>query len=99
MNKHERAALARHQYMAGFDNGLATANIIIKQFPDGFSKEVSTKIRKITDDARDHVINALIAGGVEKKYRRLFSKGFNFGLEKRYNEYAAECVIRATGAR
>src|ERR1700691_4140517 len=95
MNKNERAALAREQYSGGFDNGLAIANIVIKQFPDGFSETVSAEIRKITDRALAHVINAFIAGGVEKRYRKKFAAGFNFGLRSRFNQYASECANRA----
>ncbi|SDE12314.1 hypothetical protein SAMN05216337_102063 [Bradyrhizobium brasilense] len=95
MNKQERADLVRDQYNAGLQNGTATGQIIIKQFPDGFSRDVARKIRVITDGARDHVLSALTNGGVEKKYWKPFAKGFNKGLSDTYLAYANECALRA----
>jgi hypothetical protein len=52
MNKAERAALISEQFIDGIDYGTATANIIIKQFPNGFPKAVSGEVRKISTPRR-----------------------------------------------
>jgi hypothetical protein len=95
MNKTERAALVREQYAGGVENGTAIAGVIIKQFPDGFPESVGAEVRKITDAALAHVVNAFQAGGVDKKYIRPFADGFTTGLKNTYREYADECSARA----
>lgn len=85
MTEAESAALISENFIDGVDNGAATASIIIKQFPDGFPKAVSGEVRKIIDAARDHVVHAWIAGGVERKYIDPFVEGFNIGVRNAVN--------------
>ena len=92
MNKTQRAVLVTDQYCAGFENGKAIAQIVIKQFPNGFTSGVGAEIHKITDKALAHVIDSLRAGGVTAKYRKPFSNGFNAGLAKTFTDYANECA-------
>jgi hypothetical protein len=91
----EQNELVRDQHTAGLDNGRALARIIIKQFPDGFTSDVAGEIRKITDKALAHVIDALTANDIEQKYRQPYAEGFNVGLAETYSEYASECAARA----
>ena len=80
MNKHERADLIRFQYQAGLAYGRDAASVILKRFPNGFSLLASFAIRKIVDDAQAHVVNALNANGVEKRFILPFKRGFRTGL-------------------
>lgn len=94
MKQHEKIALARDQYDAGLTNGQSIACIIIKQFPDGFTKEVSDKIRTITDSALAHVVDALTVNGVQKRYIKPFERGYRAGLRNTFADYAGDCMSR-----
>jgi hypothetical protein len=80
--------LERDQRTAGRNNGRATAEIVIKQFPHGFDNITSLAIRKITDDALAHVVNKLAASGIESKYIKPFERGYRIGLRNRFTEHA-----------
>jgi len=88
MNKHEQAALIQHQRDAGLTNGEAIARIVIAKFPGGFTANVGSEIKTITDRALAHVIDRLSGAGVEEKYREPFAEGFKTGLTNTYAEYA-----------
>ena len=94
MTDAESAALISENFIDGVDNGTATVNIIIKQFPDGFPRAVSGEVRKIIDAAKAHVVNAFVAGGVEKKYIDPFAEGFDVGVRQRVSEFTSECALR-----
>jgi hypothetical protein len=88
MNKHEQAALVRHQRAAGLKNGEATARIVIAKFPGGFTSDVGSEIQKITDRALAHVIDRLTDAGINETYRVPFANGFKIGLTNTYAAYA-----------
>jgi hypothetical protein len=88
MNKHEQAALVRDQHTSGLTNGEATARIVIARFPQGFTADIGSEIKTITDRALAHVIDRLSGAGVEEKYRASFADGFKTGLKNTYSEYA-----------
>jgi hypothetical protein len=94
MNKHERAALVRHQYDAGLANGRDTANVVLKRFPDGFDVPIGLALRKIADDGLARVVRALTANGIEKRYINPFKRGFETGLRNTYSEYAVRLGSR-----
>jgi hypothetical protein len=92
MNKNEQAALVRDQHTSGLQNGEATARIVIAKFPGGFTADIASEIRKITDGALAHVIDRLTDAGVDKKYRTPFANGFKTGLTNTYSEYALSAL-------
>jgi hypothetical protein len=97
MNNDERAALVRHQYDAGLANGRDTANIIIKQFPDGIDVRLSVPLGKIADDALAHVVSALTTNGVDDRYIKPFKHGFYIGLYETYSKFADRLGDSALG--
>jgi hypothetical protein len=80
MTPQEQTELINEQHISGMLNGEATARIVNEQFPNGYPRELRREVRKITDAALAHVIDALKAGGVSVKYRAPFARGFRIGL-------------------
>jgi hypothetical protein len=93
MNKYEQAALVRDQHTSGLKNGEATARIVIAKFPGGFTADVGSEIKKITDRALAHVIDKLSDAGVDEKYRAPFADGFKTGLTNTYSEYVGALAL------
>lgn len=89
MTPSKQAAMIREQRTSGEENGEATADIILKQFPFGWPEEVGRKIRRIERQALAHVIDSLSAAGVETKYKSPFADGFKSGLARAYSKHAA----------
>jgi hypothetical protein len=88
MKLHEQAALVRHQYEAGLAYGRETAIVVLKRFPFGFDESLSGELQRIADSALSHVVSALEAAGVDKRYVDPFKSGFYIGLRNTYVEHA-----------
>lgn len=74
--------LINEQHLAGILNGETTGNIVSAKFSGPVSNAIKLEIRKITDAALAHVIDALKAGGIKAKYRTPFAAGFRIGLRR-----------------
>jgi hypothetical protein len=96
MNKKEKAALAFEQQSSGIDYGNTIAQVVIKQFPNGFKNSIGHQVTAITDQALAVVIDKLATNGVGRCYRDPFKDGFYVGLRNAFAEYADDCAARSS---